>query len=43
MRGRILNDEIKTVGNETETTLRHTTHELEHGLKVAGDEIADGT
>ena len=34
--------EIKTVGNETETGLRHTVHGLEHDLKVAGDEIADG-
>ena len=40
--GTDIKHDIKTVGNETETSLRHTTHGLEHELKKAGDEITDG-
>ena len=40
--GTDIKHEIKTVGNETEASLRHTAHGLEHDLKQAGDEIADG-
>ena len=40
--GTEIEHDIKAVGNKAEASLRHTTHGLEHDLKEAGDEIADG-